>query len=722
MTFIDKWFVQYQKYLVWFADSIIGRWFFDFKSSDIGDRKLKEIYPDSIVWDNGDGTYSAEFLTKPLYAIRLYMALRPILWLIHQWDTLFANRYIPDLNLGMDVFETYSFENYPSSKSFDGTLLWQDSSWSAVRNSSIGVDIGFSGVILTASLLDTDTLDYLLVRGYMVFNTESIFGTNRNVKLGGYIRYAFNSFNEPTPTDSFGIFSWTPQVEGELNSQDFARIGSTPFAEYRDESSVDASVIDYLFYFQLNAAGLAYIDSRPIPAFSIRAKTDVDDVAPVDSTSSYVSLWSGQNEQSNEVAPRLVIQYLPVITEEIVKKRYLYKIFNKDGTYITTWSTDVISEPAFRTVINGGPGELAIRLARNYDDYGEDTDVKFQNRVECWCSDRDQPNGIKIFTGYISAYSPTLNGNEQYVDITVLGYVTEASRRIVRQGAAASSTTVSYASKDPSYIMRNLIDLARAYGGINLTYTATSIEDTGTTVSYDFKAYTLKEAMDKVIELCPEGWYYYVDPNGIVYLKRSRSDAPDINLTIGHEIAFMQAKKRIENMTNRIFVIGGGTTPLYKEYNRAGSQSSYGMFEKKLSDGRVTDASTADAMAGAALDRNDSPETRMILRIIDNNGQFPNRGSDIEQFQVGKTVRVQNLNYGVKGKSYWDRMQWDVDVWDAPLQFSIADILIIQSVTYSPLYAEIEASARLPEISKRIEDVKRNVDRTAEQDLPATPS
>jgi hypothetical protein len=127
-------------------------------------------------------------------------------------------------------------------------------------------------------------------------------------------------------------------------------------------------------------------------------------------------------------------------------------------------------------------------------------------------------------------------------------------------------------------------------------------------------------------------------------------------------------------------------------------------------------------MAGAALDRNDSPETRMILRIIDNNGQFPNRGSDIEQFQVGKTVRVQNLNYGVKGKSYWDRMQWDVDVWDAPLQFSIADILIIQSVTYSPLYAEIEASARLPEISKRIEDVKRNVDRTAEQDLPATPS
>jgi hypothetical protein len=35
----------------------------------------------------------------------------------------------------------------------------------------------------------------------------------------------------------------------------------------------------------------------------------------------------------------------------------------------------------------------------------------------------------------------------------------------------------------------------------------------------------------------------------------------------------------------------------------------------------------------------------------------------------------------------------------------------ITSLTYNPDYVEVEATTRLPEISKRIEDIKRNLDR-----------
>jgi len=51
-------------------------------------------------------------------------------------------------------------------------------------------------------------------------------------------------------------------------------------------------------------------------------------------------------------------------------KRYEYRVYD-GATYITTWSSEVLSEPHFRMVINGGPGEMVIRLARKFDNFGE---------------------------------------------------------------------------------------------------------------------------------------------------------------------------------------------------------------------------------------------------------------------------------------------------------------------------------------------------------------
>jgi hypothetical protein len=65
---------------------------------------------------------------------------------------------------------------------------------------------------------------------------------------------------------------------------------------------------------------------------------------------------------------------------------------------------------------------------------------------------------------------------------------------------------------------------------------------------------------------------------------------------------------------------------------------------------------------------------------------------------------------------------WDEDVWDQTLSYAAADNIQIQSVEYHPDYVVIEASSRLPDISKRVEDVYRNIEETQTLTTPGTPT
>lgn len=403
-----------------------------------------------------------------------------------------------------------------------------------------------------------------------------------------------------------------------------------------------------------------------------------------------------------------------------VKKRYYYKIYDINYKYITTWSTDVISDPKFRRVVNGGASELNIRLARQFNNFGEGVDVSLKNRIECWVSDLEAPSGRRIFTGYVSQYSPTIDDEDNYIDVTVLGYVTETSYRILKD--SSNNTTITYTSQDPAAILRDAIDKYRADGGVYLSYTASSIQNTNTLATYTFKHNTINEVFDKVIELCPSGWFWYVDTDGVIYLKQPNLALADHVLTVGKNIAHLEAPKRIENLVNQVFVVGGGNPNLFNEYSRSSSQESWGKFEKKIQDGKVTDNDTADLLAKRTLDYYQSPETRLLVTVVDSNGENTQQGVDIENFQVGDTLQVKNLYYGSTMQTLWDKAVWDTDVWDAPLAFTSATVLIIVSINYYKDYIEIEASSRLPELSKRIEDVNENVNTLMQVNLPTTPT
>ena len=398
-------------------------------------------------------------------------------------------------------------------------------------------------------------------------------------------------------------------------------------------------------------------------------------------------------------------------------KRFAYKIYDA-GVYVTSWTDEVLNEPSFRNSINSGPGEIIIRLHRTYDNFGEDVDVKLNNRVDLYVYDREQPNGLPFYRGFISGYRPVLEGNREYVEITCLSYVYELSSYMLRDNSG--DTQLNYYSEDPADILKSVIDNYRLDGG-TINYTDTSIQQTNTTVTYTFNSNLVREAVDKVIELCPEGWFWYVDSSAIIHLE-PRNALADHIFTIGSHISSMETWRRAEDIINRVYFTGGGTPPMYRVYSNSGSISSYGLHATHQVDGRVTVTTTADTMANHTLNSKKDPEIRTSITLLDTNGENQYQGYDIESIQPGDTCIILNIKGAVRALSLWDIMVWDVDVWDQTLTTTAADVVQILTVEYTPDSMVIEASSRTPEIAKRIEDINRNLVQTQTVDVPATPT
>lgn len=419
------------------------------------------------------------------------------------------------------------------------------------------------------------------------------------------------------------------------------------------------------------------------------------------------------------------IQYNAVLgsiySGEFKKKRYGYKLYYSSTDIRDVWGNEVVSEPSFRTSINSGPGELVVRLARRFDEFGEGDDLVLNRKIDVYVYDRDEPQGALLYQGFLSSYSPVLEGTKEYVEVVILGYSVEIGQRILKDGAG--NTTLDYTSEDPSDIMKDVIDKYIADGG-SLTYDATTIDDTSTTVSYRFANYTVKEALDKIIELTPYDWYWRIDPDGKIYLKQQSEDA-DHKIYIGKHVTYMKPERSIEDVRNVVYFVGGtpeGEAQLYRKYTRTASVSAWGTREIVLSDSRVTLTDTADTKAGRFLDAHESPDVRTVLRILDNNGQNSGIGYDIESIHPGDTISIENLKTSQKQTTLWGQAQWDNSNWDFEIDSISSDVLHVINVTYNPFLIEVEAARALPVVAKRIEDIDRNVNDLQTTDLPVAPT
>lgn len=395
-------------------------------------------------------------------------------------------------------------------------------------------------------------------------------------------------------------------------------------------------------------------------------------------------------------------------------KRYVFKAYDATGGFLST-IPDVVDDPKFTSYINSGLGEMTFRLPRSVFDFNEGTIIAQNNEITIDCHDVD--GSVRIYSGYISKYAPTLNKGEEFVQVTCLGYSSQLERYMHED--ASGNTTLNYLSEDPTDILKDVLDKYVTAGG-KVDYDATSTDDTGTTVTYEMNTYTVKESLDKVNELSPNGWYYFVGADNIVQF-HAKGTTADHTLVLGKDVQTIIPEKSLEGMTNKIYFTGGedatGGT-IYKRYERSSSISNYGLYAKKVVDTRVTDITTMDIMAGASLDRGDTPETRTTLVIRDNN-TTDGRGYDIESIQPGETLKL--LGYTQQNTNLWNTAIWDVDKWDYDLTQVSSTVQQIMKVTYEPTKLTLELSSKLPDISHRVEDIRRNQLRITTNENPTNP-
>lgn len=259
---------------------------------------------------------------------------------------------------------------------------------------------------------------------------------------------------------------------------------------------------------------------------------------------------------------------------------------------------------------------------------------------------------------------------------------------------STSATNSAFSSQDPSAILRSLLDAYSAAGG-TLTYSGSTIDNTGTSVSYTFSVNTVLEGIQKLLSLAPANWYWYVDPaTNLIYFKQVNSTA-DITLVKGRDLAKLDLEATIERLKNIVYFTGGstGATNLYVKSTDTGSLNAgdrVGL--ARITDNRVTLSATAQTINQGFLDENSDEKYQTQVTV--NDGTI-----DLNNLRPGKTIGFEGFG------NFVDNL-----------------ILQIVSIQRKPDQSVLSLGVLPRRASVQVEEIRRQLNETQTVANPTTPS
>lgn len=392
----------------------------------------------------------------------------------------------------------------------------------------------------------------------------------------------------------------------------------------------------------------------------------------------------------------------------MIGKKYLYKIYDINGDYLTTWQD--VTAPSFSCKINSGYSDLTVTLGRQFYDFGEGGDVKIGNQLKLYVSDTESPTGKIIYNGHLSKYHLTTDSLER-VEVTFTGYVSELSKRIVIN--AAGETTINYSATDPSDVIRNVIGL------VGDKITANSIDNTSLSVSWDCVQNTALEAIQRMVEIAPADWYWFVDADNDLNF-RQFTTSNTTKLYIGKHINKLEVTKSGESLFNTYFFLGGGSPQLYKKYSRTSSVSTYGQSDLREQDERVTVEGTADIRATSVLDEKAVLQMEVTCTVIDSNID-PKNGIDIDALEPGQAFQILHPKYSSTA-SKWGSMIWGTDSWGYNITRALGQPMRLEEINYFGTGATLKLGNVLPNVAEEIHNNTIRLETFRGKDSPTSPS
>lgn len=229
---------------------------------------------------------------------------------------------------------------------------------------------------------------------------------------------------------------------------------------------------------------------------------------------------------------------------------------------------------------------------------------------------------------YIAIYSGG-SGGGSYVESTYDMYFVTKS--------GLPTTTTTYSTDDPVTDMgRGILLDYNSRGGL---ITERDFEASGLSLTYTFVQAFIYNAFKKIIEMCPTGFYFYVDVGTSEMDIKNTSTTADYTVVRGRHINSLDLVLSIEQVKNYLLFSGGDTgggVNLYQDYTDAVSISNYGIRSEPKADDRVTLSATADAIGSTFIEEN-SEETQETSLVVTNDHM------DITQLVPGKTIGFKNF-------------------------------------------------------------------------------
>lgn len=199
------------------------------------------------------------------------------------------------------------------------------------------------------------------------------------------------------------------------------------------------------------------------------------------------------------------------------------------------------------------------------------------------------------------------------------------------------TTTTTYTSQDPTTGMFSPILTDYNNRGGNIT--ERDIDATGLSLTYTFNQATIFDALQKVLELSPTGYYSYIDLGTGEIDVLQMSETADFTVVRGKDIHELEISLSTEQVKNYLLFNGGPTAGvnLYRDYQDSESAAFYGLRTVSQTDNRVTLAATADAIGDTFIEENSDELHETKITIL-------NDTVDITLLTPGKTIGFRNFD------------------------------------------------------------------------------
>lgn len=329
------------------------------------------------------------------------------------------------------------------------------------------------------------------------------------------------------------------------------------------------------------------------------------------------------------------------------------------------------------------------------------------NTILATSNTRTIANTTPNITGFSFSSPITLVSGTQYYILVTFGQGS-FSNLIFKGGTSSDSTIAPFGNMYYGLITFNNSSASMAFHSTtpvfycNIGYQLpvpsnldAGYGNTGVTASYTFKVNTVLEGVQKVLQLSPANWYWYVDIATNLLVFTTTGTTADHTMIKGRHINQLNLTRTSEQIENVVYFSGGddgsGSNVFVKKTNPT-SLASFPIGLAKVSDNRVHDTTAGGLLAQDALDRNAAPVYQTTLVI-------PNVVYDIDSFHLGQMIAFANFG-------------------------NFIDTLLLQivGIRYNPDMVTLTLGSQVPRSNQAVTDLERDLSLQQTIDNPTSPS